>query len=206
MDVGRLGWERGELFGLLEVRCDIVGARAVEGCISVGTFNLTSVSARTSRAKELKDAALAPEIDFRLYLEELCQRTIRTEQEGHPVILLSNVVTTTEPEAVKFVHGIPLLLKHPTIWYGHGGTGKSTLALAAAGELERQDVSVLYLDWETNETTNHAILSLSLRIRSPRRQVPTLRTPTLRRGRQHRAAGDRVCDRLRDLRLRRIRQ
>jgi hypothetical protein len=159
MDVTRLRWERGELFGLLDVRCDIVGAKAVDGCISAGTFNLTSVSARTSRAKELITAALAPEIDFRLYLEEICQRTIRAEQEGHPVILLSRVVANVSEEATAWVYGLPLLLKHPTIWYGHGGTGKSTLALGAAGELERQGVSVLFLDWETNETTNHALLT-----------------------------------------------
>jgi hypothetical protein len=118
---------------------------------------------------------------------------------------LSNVVANVCEEATANVYGLPLLLKHPTIWYGHGGTGKSTLALGVAGELERQSVSVLYLDWETNETTNHAILTRLFESELPDVKYRRCERP-LHRGRQHRAASDRVRDRLRDLRLCRIRQ
>jgi hypothetical protein len=45
--------------------------------------------------------------------------------------------------------GLPIPLDHPTIWYAAGGTGKSTLATALAGELERRDIPTLVADWET---------------------------------------------------------
>ena len=45
----------------------------------------------------------------------------------------------------------PILRRHPAILFGDGGTGKSTLGLYFAGELERHGVSTLYLDWELDE-------------------------------------------------------
>src|SRR5258708_4416045 len=69
-EVKRLRWERGELFGRLTVACEFSGAKTVDGILSVGTFNLTSVSARSTRAKELNASASAPEVDWRSLLEE----------------------------------------------------------------------------------------------------------------------------------------
>jgi hypothetical protein len=151
-DVTRLRWERGELLGVLAVSADFAGAKVVDGVLSIGTFNLTSVSARTTRAKELASRANAPELDFGQALEELCQRTIRAEEAGRPLILLRNV----EPLPFDFtdviaIDGFPILRRHPSILFADGGTGKSTLALYFAGELERRGVSTLYLDWEMDE-------------------------------------------------------
>ena len=47
--------------------------------------------------------------------------------------------------------GFPILPKHPSILFGDGGTGKSTIALYLAGELEKRGISTLYLDWELDE-------------------------------------------------------
>ena len=81
-DVTRLRWDRGELHGLLSVSCDLPDTTTIGGVLSVGTFNLTSVSVRTTRAKDLRARAGGSELDFGLMLEELCQRTIQAEQAG----------------------------------------------------------------------------------------------------------------------------
>src|SRR5262245_1819729 len=58
-DVDRLRRERHELFCELSVACGIVGARAIDGVLSVGTFNLSSPSAAQQRAKLLAERARA---------------------------------------------------------------------------------------------------------------------------------------------------
>lgn len=152
LDVKRLRWERGELFGLLSVSADFAGAQVVDGVMSVGNFNLTSPTARNSRASELAKRAHAPEIDFGQLLEELCQRTITAEETGRPLVLLRNVtLPPAEDLASTTIAGFPILRRHPVILFGDGGTGKSTLGLYFAGELERRGISVLYLDWECDE-------------------------------------------------------
>jgi hypothetical protein len=152
LDLKRLRWDRGELFGLLVVGADFKGADVVDGLLSVGTFNVTSPSARGKRAGELQARAHAPEIRFAELLEELCQRTIKAEETGRPLILLRNVPRrSSDDQAAISVLGFPILRSHPSIVFGDGGTGKSTLALYFAGELERSGVSTLYLDWELDE-------------------------------------------------------
>jgi len=151
-DVKRLRWDRGELMGLLSVACDFAGPATVDGILSLGTFNLTSVSARSGRARELATRAKAPEVDFSSMLEEVCQRTIAVEERGRPILMLRNVVPLSASAADQVtIAGLPILRQHPTILFGDGGTGKSTLALFVAGELERRGISTLYLDWELNE-------------------------------------------------------
>jgi hypothetical protein len=152
LEVKRLRWERGELFGLLSVAADFSGALVVDGMMSVGTFNLTSPTARNSRAKELATRSRAPEIDFGSLLEELCQRSIKAEETGRPLVLLRNVqAPPVEDVDALSIAGFPILRNHASIVFGDGGTGKSTLALFFAGELERRGVSTLYLDWELDE-------------------------------------------------------
>lgn len=152
LDVKRLRWERGELFGLLSVAADFAGALTVDGILSLGTFNLTSPTTRNTRARELATRAKAPEIDFASLLEELCQRTIRAEETGRPLVLLRTVERPPADEAATVsIAGFPILRAHPSILFGDGGTGKSTLALYFAGELERRGVSTLYLDWELDQ-------------------------------------------------------
>lgn len=148
-DVSRLRWERGELLGLLSVSTDCADAKAVDGVLSVATFNLTSITSRTAWARHLEALAHAPELDFGQALEELCQRAIKAEQAGRPPVLLRNVeLSSDDIGEVVTVAGFPILRRHPTILFADGGTGKSTLALYFAGSLERAGVSTLFLDWE----------------------------------------------------------
>jgi len=158
LEAKRLRWERGELLGLLVVQCDIAGIKHVDGTVSVGTFNLTSVSARSARAKEIHGQVNAPEIDWRMLLEELCQRTIQAEERGQPIVLLKNVTPKSRDDQTIRIFGLPLAVPHPSIFYGAGGTGKTTIAAALAGELERLGISTLVLDWETNEDDYHATM------------------------------------------------
>lgn len=156
-EVDRLRRERHELFGELAVFCDLAGARTIEGCLSVGTFNLSSPAARAGRAKELLARSSATEIDWHYQLEELCQRILASERAGQPAVLLRTVAPAQSDRVVR-VYGYPILLDHPTVVFGDGGTGKSTLAMAIAGELERQDTSVLFCDWELDAATHRAQL------------------------------------------------
>jgi hypothetical protein len=112
---------------------------------------VASVSARTARAKELQGAACAPEIDFRLMLEELCQRVITAEQNGQPIVLLRNVERQALDRRVVSFHGLPVPLNHPTIVSAKGGTGKTTISMSIVGELERRGIPALYCDYETTE-------------------------------------------------------
>lgn len=158
LDVKRLRWDRGELFGLLVVTSDLAGvSTAGDHVVSMGTFNLTSVSARSARAKELDQAFSTPELPFRPILEDLCQRVIVAEQTGQPVILLRNVVPQPIDQSVLTVHGLPIPLNHPTIASALGGTGKTTIAVAICGELERRGIPTLFLDYETDQYECRAV-------------------------------------------------
>jgi hypothetical protein len=55
-EADRLRRERQELFGELIVRCTLPGAKVVNGALSTGDFNFSSVRARSDRAKLLKAA------------------------------------------------------------------------------------------------------------------------------------------------------
>ena len=71
-DLTRIRRDRNEFIGELLVRCTLAGARAVEGVLSAADFNLSSLSARTTRAKFLAERAqTTPEqVDWTGLLEE----------------------------------------------------------------------------------------------------------------------------------------
>ena len=62
--VDRLRRERHELHCELSVACGMVGARTVDGVLSVGTFNLSSPAAAQARAKLLAERARANGLDW----------------------------------------------------------------------------------------------------------------------------------------------
>src|SRR4030095_1564280 len=79
--VDRLRWERDELFGTLAVACGLIGARTVDGLLSMGTLNFSSTRARRERAKELSERVRVKEqLDFIGMLEEVCQRVLKAER------------------------------------------------------------------------------------------------------------------------------
>lgn len=55
LEIDRLRRERHELVGELCVRCDLPGARTVNGSLSIADLNLSSARARSERAKLLAD-------------------------------------------------------------------------------------------------------------------------------------------------------
>jgi hypothetical protein len=146
-DISRLRRDRSELIGELAVMTDMSGARTVDGVLSIANFNLSSLTARRDRAKYLGERANAQELDWAGALEELCQRVLKAEQTGSPVVPLASLAKPSTSEEFE-VAGIPLLQRHPVIWFGDGGSAKSYLALYVAAELASRGIPVLYADWE----------------------------------------------------------
>ena len=109
-DVSRLRRDRGELLGELRVQCDLAGARTFDGVLSVGDFNLSSIRARSDRAKYLSTRAQAPDLDCHGLLEELCQRVLSAERTGQPAVSLRDL-PRPGPDEILDVDGFSLLAR-----------------------------------------------------------------------------------------------
>ena len=149
-EIDRLRRDRHELFGELSVRCDLAGARTIDGTLSTADFNLSSARARHERGKLLADRAKAPDLDWDGFLEEFCLKVLAAERAGQPATVLSELPRPVPSEEFD-VDGIRLLRDHPVICFGDGGDGKSYLGLYCGGELARRGLTVLYADWELGE-------------------------------------------------------
>lgn len=147
LTVDRLRRERQELIGELAAACDLPGARTVDGYLSVADFNLSSATARNTRAKLLADKSEAPDIDWSSLVEELCVRTITAERQGSPSKPL-HLFERREAEALYDIDGWPWPRDHAMMTFADGGGLKSYLALFGAGVLSRRGVGVGYADWE----------------------------------------------------------
>ena len=148
--VDRLRRKWDELVGELTVRSNMAGARTVNGVLSSADFNLSSLRARTERARYLaKRARTQPdEFDWDGLLEEFVQRVLTAERAGQPAVLLRDVERPS-PDQILDVEGLPFLMRHPVIVFGDGGAAKSYLALYYAGRLEQDHgVRVGLFDWE----------------------------------------------------------
>ena len=146
--VDRLRRKWNELVGELTVRCTMAGAHTYNGVLSVGDFNFSSIRVREDRAKYLAKRADASDLDWLSLLEEFTQRVLTAEREGQPAVLLRDLPRPTADDTL-YVDGLPLLARHPIIWFGDGGAAKSYLALYIAGRLEqRHGVRVGLFDWE----------------------------------------------------------
>lgn len=152
--VDRLRRERHELIGELSVACGIVGARAIDGVLSVGTFNLSSPTAAQQRAKLLAERARAAGIDWAGMIEELRQRVLTHERQGEPSISLRSVPLLQEAEDEFQILGLTTPRNHMAITFGDGGTGKSLLELLYASELAKAGERVGYFDWEMDQFTH----------------------------------------------------
>jgi hypothetical protein len=145
--------ERHELFCELSVACGILGARVIDGCLTIGTFNLSSPQARQTRARLLAERARARGIDWSNLLEEVCQRVLAAERTGNPSIVLREV--PRPPAEAEFdILGLRFPKSHPAIVFGDGGTLKSYLALLIASTLAAQGIRVGYFDWELDQYTH----------------------------------------------------
>jgi hypothetical protein len=148
-DLTRVRRDRQETVGLLTVRCSFRGARTVgDGIVSSADFNCSGQRARSERAKFLAERSRADDIDWIGVLEQLCLRVLEAEDVGEPERPLEDVPLSDDREAEIEPGGLPMLRRHPTIWFGDGGCGKSYLALYAALHLLLQGERVLFCDWE----------------------------------------------------------
>ena len=136
----------GELCGELSV-----SGGSEDGPLSVGTFNFSSVPARSQRAKQLKERARGAELrkaDVLGLLEAFCQYIAQQERTGDPAIVLRNAPSRRPDETQFEVLGMRFPSKHLAILFGAGGTMKSYLALYIALVLASRGLRVLYIDWE----------------------------------------------------------
>jgi hypothetical protein len=151
LDLTRIRRDKQETIALLRVRVKFRGARTIlsDGLLSSADFNCSSLRARKERAKHLEERARTTEdIDWFGILEELCVRVLEAEEVGEEERPLENVPMNAEHDSELDAGGLPLLRKHPTIWFGDGGSAKSYLALWAAVTLAQAGERVLYCDWE----------------------------------------------------------
>lgn len=149
--VDRLIESRGEVSGELLV------SRTGEGHLMQARFNLSSITARNSTAKYLGERSNS--VDWNGVLERFSLEVIRRERTASPVVALGRRPPRPAPNWQLW----PLLVKgDPTILYGDGEAGKSTLAGAAAvawttgaqvipGWKAHGTGNVLVLDWEADE-------------------------------------------------------
>ena len=141
----------GDLMGLLSVSSGLLGANDVDGVLSEGTFNFSSVPARAQRAKLIAYAARTnSKINFLHKLEEVCKLTTAAERRGRPGVILKNVKPSL-PDDLYTVEGWKFPKRHLTILFGPGGTMKSYLALFTLGQLAKAGVPVGFVDWELDE-------------------------------------------------------
>jgi len=160
LNVDRLRRRSDELIGELTVRCDLPGAQRVsdEGVTVAADLNLSSVRARQDRASLLaKRAQTGDAFDWFGTVEYFCQRVIAAERVGQPAVLLSDLAPPTADDTV-LIEGRPMLLKHPMMDFGDGGSLKSYFALWHAGLLAQRGVRVGYFDWEFDGAEHRARL------------------------------------------------
>jgi len=146
-EVDRLRREHNELVGELCVRCDLPGARTIDGNLSIADFNLSSARARLERAKILTQRANIRDLDWIAFVEEFCQRVLQADRNGQPAVDLRTLDRPTAEEVLK-VEGLHLLRRHPAILFGDGGAAKSYLGLYFAGRLAERGMRVALFDWE----------------------------------------------------------
>jgi hypothetical protein len=155
--VDRLSRSRGDLSGEVNVSMGLPGTRSADGYLHSARFNLSSGPARGALARTLAKRSSAEDIDWEDLLEDFCRRVMVQEREGSPVEFVGD-----RPTRIAAAWQLDPILpaEKPTILYGEGGTGKSTLATAIAVSVETgvaviegwipRQAPVLYLDWETS--------------------------------------------------------
>ncbi len=141
----RRRWD--ELIGELTVRCDLPGARTVDGVLSVADFNLSNLRAREERSRYLEKRANVRDLDWAGLLEELVQRVQTAERAGQPAVSLRSLPRPIADDTIE-IDGLRLIDRHPMILFGDGGAAKSYLALYLAGRLALLGIRTALFDWE----------------------------------------------------------
>lgn len=149
-ELSRLRWQHHELWSQLTVDCTIPGSRTVDGrTMHAADFNVSAAGSRVARAKILAAAARTDEIDWTALIEELCQRTLKSENSGEPIVALADVVVP-DIDDDHSVYGFVVPRRDIAALVSDGGKGKSGLALYISGELEQRGERILKCDYETD--------------------------------------------------------
>ena len=149
--VDRLRRDRHELIGEMTVTCngEMPQARTVEGVLSAGDLNFSSVQARGTRAKILAERSRTPEIDWTGLVEEFYIKTLAAERAGTPAVILADIPEQDESTETWTLGGWQVLSDLPMILFGDASAGKSYFALWIAGLMATElGLNVLYADWE----------------------------------------------------------
>ncbi len=140
-----------QLIAEIQVRCFLKSARVYgeNSALLITTLNCTNARARQDLSRLLANGArTGNSVDWLGYLEDFTQRIWLDEREGSPMVPLHEIPRPTEDAALD-VFGLRVLRQHPQIVFSPGGTGKSLLGLAIAGELGRHGIRTGFFDWET---------------------------------------------------------
>jgi hypothetical protein len=154
LEIDRLRRESHELWGELSVRCELPGARSVDGkgMLSIADMNLSSARARLDRAKMLGARAnTGNQLDWAGLIEEFCQCVLQADRYGQPSVDLRTVERPNSADAMIEVASLVIPKRHPTILFGDGGSVKSYLALYIAGLLAEHEIRVALFDWELDD-------------------------------------------------------
>lgn len=147
-EADRLRRDRQELIGELLVKCERPNAQSVNGYLSVGDFNFSSVRARQDRAKLLAQRARSNgDVDWFGLLEEFCHGVFNAEREGDPAVDLRTLPQPKAGDDIR-VDGLVFPRRHASILFGDGGSFKSYTALYIGGRLANNGTPVALFDWE----------------------------------------------------------
>lgn len=166
-EIDRLRREHQELIGELAVRCQLPGARSVNGDLSIADFNLSSARARSERAKLLADRANTKDLDWFRLLEEFCQLVLRADRNGQPAVDLRDVPLPEADDDI-LIEGFAFPRRHPTIIFGDGGASKSYTGLYLAGRMAQCGTKVALFDWELAAEDHRCRLQLLFGAQMPR--------------------------------------
>lgn len=103
-------------------------APGIEGHLHQGRFTLTGTQSRATVAKHLGTRTPGRDIDWGGLIEYVSVKVLEAFRTGEPAILLRDA---QEPEDDGHLLDPIVLGRHPTMWFGDGGSTKSLLALAA---------------------------------------------------------------------------
>lgn len=153
LDLDRVRRERRELWCELTVSVNedtYPDAHTVNGVVTVGDLNLSSVSARTQRGKLIGERTKTLRLDLDWYglLEQAVMVVFADQRTGTTPTRLSEVEIPEDGDLLLSVDGWTVPYELPTILYGAAANGKSLLSMYFAGRVASQGVNVLYLDWE----------------------------------------------------------
>ena len=144
VELRQLRREHHQLHAEVDVRYEWAGAKR----IACSDLNLSSQSARLSRAKYRAERARTKPDDFDWIgtIDDACVRTIDAERNGSNVIVLDDAAEIHERD--HDVCGLKVPADAASMLIAHGDSLKSLLLLFVLGSLAHFGHRVLYLDYE----------------------------------------------------------